>query len=322
MSALARYYHATGYLVAGYDKTPSPLIEELINSGIEVVFEEGVAAIPAAIQSLNPGEVMWVYTPAIPKDHAQLNWLKDQGITPLKRAQVLGQITRGRQTLAVAGTHGKTTTSSLLAHLLHAGGVDCTAFLGGISTNFGTNYIEAKNVHAAPVVVEADEFDRSFLQLQPNMAIVTSTDADHLDIYGEAADFRKGFEEFTSLIPKDGMLIQKKGLGLPCSGENLQYAVELETDYFAAEVRIENGHYRFNLETPTGMVPDLSLGLPGRHNMENAVAASAIALRMGVSQDDLRKGLASFKGVKRRFERIINREDCIYIDDYAHHPEE
>lgn len=322
MSALARYYHALGYPVAGYDKTPSPLLEGLEALGIDVVYDDAVAAIPSSISTLAQEEVLWVYTPAIPKDHAQFVWLQEQGASLLKRAAVLGHITRGRQTLAVAGTHGKTTTSTLLAHLLIEGGVDCTAFLGGISSNYGVNYIQAKNVETAPVVVEADEFDRSFLQLQPNKAIVTSVDADHLDIYGAEDEFRKGFEAFAALLPVDGWLVQKLGLNLSSSAKNKTYSVSGNSDYYAENVRVAEGTYWFDLVTPDLKIENLRLGLPGRHNMENAVAASAIAMSVGVSPENLRKGLASFKGVKRRFETIVKKEGQVYIDDYAHHPEE
>lgn len=322
MSALARYYHALGYPVAGYDKTPSPLLEGLEVLGIDVVYDDAVAAIPSSISNLAQEEVLWVYTPAIPKNHAQFIWLQEQGASLLKRAAVLGHITRGRQTLAVAGTHGKTTTSTLLAHLLIEGEVDCTAFLGGISSNYGVNYIQAKNVETAPVVVEADEFDRSFLQLQPNKAIVTSVDADHLDIYGEEDEFRKGFEAFAALLPVDGWLVQKLGLNLSSSAKNKTYSVSGNSDYLAENVRVAEGTYSFDLVTPDLKIENLRLGLPGRHNMENAVAASAIAMSVGVSPENLRKGLASFKGVKRRFETIVKKEGQVYIDDYAHHPEE
>lgn len=322
MSAIARYYHALGYYVAGYDKTPSPLLDELQALGIEVVFDDAVAAIPAAISSLPLTEVIWVYTPAIPKSHPQFVHLQDQGANLLKRAAVLGQITQGKTTLAVAGTHGKTTTSTLLAYLLRVGGVDCTAFLGGISTNYGVNYLEAQNVESSLIVVEADEFDRSFLQLRPNKAIITSADADHLDIYGVADAFREGFEAFAKLLPSDGMLIQKEGLNLPSMARTYSYSVEGHGEYRAENIRIEKGTYVFDLVTNDTRIHDLTLGLPGRHNMENAVAASAIALSMGVTRDDLAKGLATFKGVKRRFEYIVKSDAKVYLDDYAHHPEE
>lgn len=322
MSALARYYHALGYRVAGYDKTPSPLLEELQEAGIEVVYDDKLTSIPDSISRKDPDDVLWVYTPAIPEDHPQLVFLKSKGVELLKRAQVLGRITKGRMTLAVAGTHGKTTTSTLLAHLLREGGIDCTAFLGGISGNYGTNYLQALNVDTAPVVVEADEFDRSFLQLQPNKAIITSVDADHLDIYASAEEFRKGFEDFARLLPSDGLLVQKEGLELSSLARTYSYSVEGNGEYRAENIRIVGGTYHFDLVTNDTRIDDLTLGLPGRHNMENAVAASALALSMGVSRENLGKGLASFKGVKRRFEYIIKEKAQIFIDDYAHHPEE
>ncbi len=322
MSAIARYYQTLGYLVAGYDKTPSPLIDELQSLGIEVIFDDSVKAIPESITSKELNEVLWVYTPAIPAKHPQFVSLQKKGAKFLKRAELLGQITEGKTTLAVAGTHGKTTTSTLLAYLLRVGGVDCTAFLGGISTNYGVNYLEAQNVESSLIVVEADEFDRSFLQLKPNKAIITSADADHLDIYGGPEAFREGFEAFAKLLPSDGMLIQKSGLDLPSMARNYSYSVEGTGEYRAENIRIINGAYIFDLITNDTRIHDLELGLPGRHNMENAVAAAAIALSMGVNRDDLAKGLASFKGVKRRFEYILKNEWNVYLDDYAHHPAE
>ena len=322
MSALARYFQSLGYTVAGYDKTPSPLTRELEESGIEIVYREEVEALPAAIRDLDPDKVLWVYTPAVPAAMKQLAWLEEQGIMPVKRARLLGMVTQGRYALAVAGTHGKTTTSALLAHLLRAAGKDCTAFLGGISVNYNTNYLEANNVEEAPVVVEADEFDRSFLQLRPNCAIVTSVDADHLDIYGGAESFRQGFEDFVTLLPEEGLLLQRKGLNLVTGATQYTYAAGEEADYSALNIRIEGGAYLWDLKTPDGTLHDLRLGLPGRHNMENAVAASALALYRGVKEEELRAGLASFLGVKRRFEKIVERPGCVYIDDYAHHPRE
>lgn len=322
MSALARYFHALGYRVAGYDKTPSSLLDELQEAGIEVVYDDKVSSIPESISQKDQDDVLWVYTPAIPEDHPQLVFLKSKGVQLLKRAQVLGRISKGKMTLAVAGTHGKTTTSTLLAHLLREGGIDCTAFLGGISGNYGTNYLQADDIDNAPMVVEADEFDRSFLQLQPNKAIITSVDPDHLDIYTTAEEFKKGFEDFARLLPSDGLLVQKEGLDLSSRARAYSYSVEGEGEYRAENIRIVGGTYVFDLVTNDTRIDELSLGLPGRHNMENAVAAAAIALSMGLSRENLGKGLASFKGVKRRFEYIIKEKTQTFIDDYAHHPAE
>lgn len=322
MSSLARYFQGMGLLVAGYDKTPSPLIQSLQTSGIEVVFDDSLEGIPTSIKAIEPNRVLWVYTPAIPANHPQFVDLKNQGIAWKKRAEVLGLITQDKYTLAVAGTHGKTTTSTLLAHLLITGGIDCSAFLGGISGNYETNYIECKNPKDSVVVVEADEFDRSFLRLHPNAAIITSADPDHLDIYHNVNDFLEGFANFAALVPKNGILVQQKRLQFKSDSLSETYAAEGPADYFASKRWIENGAYCFDFMAKGRLIPALRLGLAGKHNMENAIAASALALHMGVSDEDLRKGLATFKGVKRRFEYVVKGEQQVYIDDYAHHPQE
>lgn len=318
MSAIARYFHAQGIRVSGYDKTPSPLTDELVASGMQVSFEESVESLPESVKT-GGEDVLIVYTPAIPKQHKQKVYFEEQGRRLYKRSEVLGLITQSNPTLAVAGTHGKTTTSTLLTHLMVQAGVDCTAFLGGIAVNYASNYIEAKQPESAPVIVEADEYDRSFLTLHPHMALISSMDADHLDIYGESSAFEEGFRQFASQV--NGKLFVREGLN-PGKAEFYTYGISQTADYRAESVRIENGAYVFDLHTPTAVIRDLRCGLPGRHNVENAVGASAIALEYGISPEKLREALASYRGVKRRFEYIVRAENKVYIDDYAHHPTE
>lgn len=318
MSAIARYFHAQGIRVSGYDKTPSPLTDELSASGMQVSFDDSVEALPQSVKEASD-EVLLVYTPAIPAQHAQKKFFEAQGRRLYKRSEVLGLITQSNPTLAVAGTHGKTTTSTLLTHLMVQAGVDCTAFLGGIAVNYASNYIQAKDPASAPVIVEADEYDRSFLTLHPHMAIISSMDADHLDIYGESSAFEEGFRQFAAQVK--GKLFVREGLN-PGKTEFYTYGISETADFRALNVRVENGAYVFDLQTPTQLIQKLSCGLPGRHNVENAVGASAIALAYGVSADKLREALASYRGVKRRFEYVVKREGKVYIDDYAHHPTE
>ena len=319
MSALARYFNAAGKFVAGYDLTESPLTKQLVSEGIAVHYEDNVALIPEQIKA--DKDSLIIYTPAVPRGHRELNYLMDNGYSVKKRSQVLGDITKGAYTLAVAGTHGKTTTSTLIAHLLNQAGKDVSAFLGGISTDYSTNLLIGKNMES-PVVVEADEFDRSFLTLHPNLAIITSMDADHLDIYGEATELEKSFREFADNLHPSGKLFYKKGLPLEEDNRHFSYSITEEADVMGTNVRIENAQYYFDLRLNGKEIKDLQLGIPGWHNVENAVAASAVVLEMGLTEDELRVGLVSFKGVKRRFEYIINTPDFVFIDDYAHHPTE
>ncbi|TNE82037.1 MAG: UDP-N-acetylmuramate--L-alanine ligase [Bacteroidetes bacterium] len=318
MSAIARYFHAQGIRVSGYDKTPSPLTDALIASGMKVSFDESVEALPESVKQASD-EVLLVYTPAIPAQHAQKKYFEAQGRRLYKRSEVLGLITQSNPTLAVAGTHGKTTTSTLLTHLMVKAGVDSTAFLGGIAVNYGSNYIQANNPATAPVIVEADEYDRSFLTLHPHMALISSMDADHLDIYGESSAFEEGFRQFASQVK--GKLFVREGLN-PGRTDFYTYGISETADYCALNVRIENGAYVFDLKTPVQLIENLSCGLPGRHNVENAVGASAIALEYGITPEQLREALASYRGVKRRFEYIVKETGKVYIDDYAHHPTE
>ncbi|MBP2833694.1 UDP-N-acetylmuramate--L-alanine ligase [Aquimarina sp. U1-2] len=311
MSALARYAKFLGKTVGGYDKTPTDITKDLIAAGIEIQFEDNVNTIPKVF--LNKKETLIVYTPAIPKDHKGLVYFQKQKFCIQKRAEMLGLITKNKYTLAVAGTHGKTTTTAILAHLLKESGVEVTAFLGGISENYNSNLImEGDEV----VVVEADEFDRSFLQLYPDIAAITSMDADHLDIYEKANALEASFLEFTSRA-KEYLLVCN---GLPVSG--LTFGIEDGSDFCAQHIKIDNGTYIFDLHTPYKLIRDLRLNLPGRHNLLNAIAAFAIAMLYGSPTTSLAKALSSFKGVRRRFSYQIKTNDIVYVDDYAHHPTE
>ncbi len=311
MSALARYFKFLGKNVAGYDKTPSPITADLSEIGISIHFDDDVHRIPKAF--LNIDETLIIYTPAIPKDHKELVYVQNNGFSIKKRAEVLGIITKDVYTLAVAGTHGKTTTTAILAYLLKESGAKVTAFLGGISENYNSNLILEGN---EVVVVEADEFDRSFLQLYPNIIAITSMDADHLDIYEKANALEASFIEFSSRA-KDHLLVCN---GLPLSG--ITYGIEDDSDYCAQNIKIDNGTYVFDLKTPHKLIRDLHLNLPGRHNLLNAITAFAIAMLYGSPTDSLAKALFSFKGVKRRFSYQIKTNEMVYVDDYAHHPTE
>ena len=313
MSALARYFIANGKLVAGYDKTPSEITDSLVALGAEVHFEDAVKNIPEAF--LNPVNTLVIYTPAIPKNHIEFNYFKNNKYHILKRSQILGLITENTFCLAVAGTHGKTTTTSILGHLLHECNVPLTAFLGGICENYNSNLI----LNGTEVsVVEADEFDRSFLTLSPNFAGITSMDADHLDIYGDASELIKSFEDFSKRVKPNGKLFVKNGLPI----QGITYGIEDDSDYSAQNIKIENGTYVFDVKTPTTVLENLQFNLPGRHNLSNALMALAMAVEYGCPYRQLAKALASFKGVKRRFTYHIKTDNFVFIDDYAHHPEE
>ncbi|MDK7374374.1 MULTISPECIES: UDP-N-acetylmuramate--L-alanine ligase [Weeksella] len=310
MSALERYFKSLGKNVLGYDKTQTELTKTLMDEGIEIHFEDNVALIPPEI---NPNNTLVIYTPAVPSDHQELNYFRANSFTVLKRSQVLGEITKHTYSIGVAGTHGKTTTSSILGHVLKFAEVKSTAFLGGVAENYHSSII----LNGGEVTVaEADEFDRSFLRLSPKLAIITSIDADHLDIYGERKEVEKSFHEFGQLVEEK--LFVRKGLNF---SNSLTYGVEEEADYVAKNVRIEDGHYVFDVQTPTKEIHNVGILLPGRHNMENALAALAVADYMGIDEKKIIEALAEFKGVKRRFNRF-EYTDKIYIDDYAHHPNE
>lgn len=312
MSALARYFKFIGKNVAGYDRTPTHLTDELKAEGIAIHFEDKLELI--ALPFLNKENTLVVVTPAVPKNHMQWNYFLDNGFEVKKRAEVLGIITKDTYCFAVAGTHGKTTTSSILGHVLYESGLDVTAFLGGIVENYNSNLIgSGKTI----TVVEADEFDRSFLHLHPNIACITSMDADHLDIYGDSAAIEATFREFADKIEDKSQLFVTNGLAL----EGITVGVN-EGQFAAVNIRIENSWYVFDVVTPYETINDLKFALPGHHNLTNALLALAMARTYGVPADDIRKALASFKGVKRRFSYQIKKEELVYIDDYAHHPTE
>jgi len=313
MSALARYFKFIGKNVAGYDKTHTHLTGELEESGIAIHFEDDVKLIGK--EYLNKENTLVVITPAVPKQHAEWNFFLDNGFTVKKRAEVLGIITKDTFCFAVAGTHGKTTTSSILGHVLYESGADVTAFLGGIVENYNSNLIgSGKTV----TVVEADEFDRSFLHLHPNIACVTSMDADHLDIYGDATAIEASFVEFANKVEDKKNLFINNGLPL----EAITVGVEDGSDFEAKNIRIENGWYVFDVTTPTEEIKDLQFGLPGRHNLTNALLALAMARTFGTPTEDIAKAFLTFQGVRRRFSFQIRKPEFVYIDDYAHHPTE
>ena len=317
MSAIARYYKFKGLDVSGYDRTPSELTHKLEAEGIRVHYEDRPDLVPS-----DKEETLVVYTPAIPKDLGELRKVMDEGYTVLKRSRTLGEITRGQRCLAVAGTHGKTTTSTLTAHILTQTGAGCSAFLGGISRNYGTNLLMSRN---ETVVVEADEFDRSFLQLFPEIAVITSVEADHLDIYGDYAHVVEAFRAFASQV--SGTLIVKKGA--PVSQEHTQAKVltyhykDTSADFYAADAHPDAlGHFHYNLHYPGGVIEDICVGALGWVNAENSIAAAAIALTYGVDPEGVKAAIGTFEGVKRRLEVHVNTPALSYIDDYAHHPSE
>ena len=309
MSAIARYFVANGKQVAGYDKTPSQITTELEGLGVEIHFEDAIKNIP--ISFLDKERTLVVYTPAIPKNHSEFNYFSENDFTILKRAAVLGEITKTTFCLAVAGTHGKTTTSSILGHIMAQ--ERATSFLGGIAENYNSNLILGEDKVS---VVEADEFDRSFLKLSPNIACITSMDADHLDIYGAPEALKESFLEFATQV-SDTLIVAK---GLPLKG--LTYAIDEIADYKAFNLKIEKGRYVFDVKTPTSEIETIQFHLPGKHNVMNALAALAMADVYGVSLADIKLSLSTFKGVKRRFSYKIKSDDFVLIDDYAHHPTE
>lgn len=312
MSALARYFTNIGKQVSGYDKTPTALTNELIENGIDIHFEDRIDLIP---KEFYPENTLVIVTPAVPKSHSQWNYFLEREFQLKKRAEVLGIITKDTFCFAVAGTHGKTTTSSILGHILYECGVDVTAFIGGIVENYNSNLIgNGKTV----TVVEADEFDRSFLHLHPNIACITSMDADHLDIYGTSEAIQASFVEFADKVEDKSKLIITNELPL----EGVTVAVDENAIYKAFNVRIADGNYLFDIATPNGILQDFSFGLPGRHNLMNALMAIAMAVNFGTPTDAIAVALASFKGVRRRFSYQIKTDSLVYIDDYAHHPTE
>lgn len=316
MSALARFFNHKGKQVQGYDRTPTQLTDELIAEGIQIVFEDDV-------QSALPDVDIVVYTPAIPSDSKLLNYYKQSGIPMFKRAEVLGLITRQMNTVAVAGTHGKTTTSALVAHILQDAGPGCNAFLGGVALNYRSNYWSADNDIA---VVEADEYDRSFLHLHPNVAILTSMDADHLDIYQTPEACQQAFIDFTGNIKSQGTLIYKHGLkkgGALQASNKYTYSLQNDAaDAYAANIQIQDGSYQFDIIHKNWIIQNVHLPLGGMHNVENCVAATSAAMCFDLEPNRVRDAIATFKGIRRRFEYVIKNDRVVYIDDYAHHPEE
>ncbi|SKB77645.1 UDP-N-acetylmuramate--L-alanine ligase [Parapedobacter luteus] len=315
MSALARYFRHLGCLVAGYDKTETALTVQLGAEGIPVIYLDDFDLVADAFKTAGEHTLI-IYTPAVPGGLDILNQFQRLGHTLYKRSQVLGFISRSRFTIAVAGTHGKTTTSTLVAHLLKDSGYDCSAFLGGISTNYNSNVLFSEN---DVVVVEADEYDRSFLTLHPDVAVVTSADADHLDIYGDKAHLEESFNLFLHQLQAGGTAIVKAGLPFEAT---IRYAADGPADVYAENIHIVDGAFFFDYVWSGGRMGGLHLGVPGKHNIENAVAAITIARQLGIAAADIRRALSSFAGVKRRFEYIVKADHSVYIDDYAHHPEE
>ncbi len=320
MSALARYFNMSGKRVVGYDKTPSPITEQLISEGIEIHFDDDVNFAKNIASERNEDDLLVVYTPAIPSDHSELNWFQSSKFEVLKRSKVLGLITEKGNTIAVAGTHGKTTTSTMIAHLLHHSGIGCNAFLGGIAANYNSNFLYAGT--DAWNVVEADEYDRSFMALSPTISVITSMDPDHLDIYGTSEEMTATYKAFAQLLPQNGILFtaetvpnlnlneQTYGVGINCtiSAQNIDYSERTSTfDLY------KKGELLFS---------KLTLPIPGKHNVENTLAAIGVSLELGITEEALREALNTFKGIGRRFEYHIETENLVYIDDYAHHPSE
>ena len=325
MSALARYFNHYGKKVSGYDKTKTNLTSQLENEGIPCHYEENIDLLKKTLGGYNPEEVLIVYTPAVPLEHKEYVYLKQNGYTILKRSAVLGEITKQFKTIAIAGTHGKTTTTTMVSHILKSSGVNCFAFMGGISKNYDTNLLLGDPTKSETyVVVEADEYDRSFLTLHPYLSVITSCDADHLDIYKNHQFVKEGYELFANLIQKEGKLIVNKNVDneLTLPSNKLVYALNLNTDYVAENVRFIENEAHFNVKGPVENLTDVCLGITGMHNVENSLAAIGIAQQIGLKADEIKKALRSFSGVKRRFDYRFKSSKTIYIDDYAHHPEE
>jgi UDP-N-acetylmuramate--alanine ligase len=316
MSAVARYFHSKGVKVSGYDKTPTTLTKEMESTGISIHYEENIERIPKDPQLV-------VYTPAVPGDHKELQYYQQQGKKVLKRSDVLQLITESSFNICIAGTHGKTTITTMVAHLLRDSGFGCNAFLGGISVNYGTNFwSDPKNV----CVIEADEYDRSFLKLSPDIAIITAMDADHLDIYGDAASVEQAFIDFSRKLSSGGLLVKqlalKRGSELSAQRQLTYSLLNSSADVYAANIRMMDGSYGFDVLMKGNMLEDVVLHMGGMHNVENIVAAVAVASSLGIGNEKIKSAVASFRGVKRRFEYIIKASNLVFIDDYAHHPEE
>ncbi len=324
MSAIARYFKSIGKDVSGYDKTPTPLTDELQAEGISVHFTDDLSKASAIYSDIKSKDnVLVVYTPAIPKDHSEWNFFKDNNYDLKKRSEVLGMITKSSYTIGIAGTHGKTTTSSMVAHILKSAGLNCTAFLGGITKNYKTNLLLGNSIGKKYTVVEADEYDRSFLALYPDLAVITSMDADHLDIYGDHSYMIESYRLFAQQVKPGGRLIHKSGLQLSdLAVDKKTYSIEGEADFKGENIHITDHRYHFNWKSAEALITDLTSEMPGLHNVENAVAAIAVAMHLGIANDTIKSALATYNGVKRRFDYQLRTSDCVYIDDYAHHPEE
>jgi UDP-N-acetylmuramate--alanine ligase len=325
MSALVRYFNHYGKTVYGYDKTETDLTRQLQDEGAQLHFDEDKALVKKLFSLYSKEDILVIYTPAVPKDHAEFVYLQNEGYNMQKRAWVLGEITKQFRTIAIAGTHGKTTTTTLTTHILKTAGINCFAFLGGISQNYKTNLLLGDaNDKDAYVVVEADEYDRSFLTLHPYITVITSVDADHLDIYGDLNAMHQTYTQFASQVQKEGFLIVKKNVDndLRLKDKRLVYSLNLDTEYSANSIEIIDGEFCYNINSPIEPVSHVAIGLPGLHNVENSIAAVAVAQQLGIKGDVINKALRSFKGVKRRFDYRVKSKSVVYIDDYAHHPEE
>jgi len=322
MSAIARYFNSKGMMVGGYDRVKNTITKELTDENITVVYDDSLTAIPQIF--LDKKNTMIVRTPAVPLSHPQLQYFENEGFTIKKRAEILGEITARSKAICVAGTHGKTTTSTIIAHLLQQSHVQCSAFLGGIANNYGTNLLLTNESNY--VVVEADEYDRSFHYLSPFFAVITSADPDHLDIYGTAEAYEQAFEVFTSLIKSGGALLMRKDVKinpqLKKGVKSYTYSMNEKADFYAENIRFEKGELLFDFVAPNDRIADVRLGVPIKINVENAVAAMATAWILGVTKDELRTGISSFSGIYRRFNIVFKNEKTVFIDDYAHHPQE
>ncbi|MBN8702413.1 MAG: UDP-N-acetylmuramate--L-alanine ligase [Bacteroidetes bacterium] len=331
MSALARYFKRMGKEVAGYDKTQTPLTQELENEGVSIHYMEDIQLLPMKFQELaDLSKLLIVHTPAVPTDHSEYVYLKNKGVNIIKRAKALGIIAEQFNTIAVAGTHGKTTTSSIVTHLMKSANLDCAAFLGGITKNYNTNILFPNEYVTSPLqkpymVVEADEYDKSFLTLFPQISVITSMDPDHLDIYGTEQNMVNSYLQFVSQTNKDGVVIVNEKLKHFFTDSNqkvITYGMSGKADVTLVNSAITGIYHTYSVKTPNGVIKDITLGIPGFHNVENSLVAIAVAHLLKISEADIRKGLQSFKGVKRRFDVQFESEEVTYIDDYAHHPEE
>ncbi len=322
MSALARYFLSQGKSVAGYDRVSTRLTDDLIREGSEIHFTTDLAYIRNRYPDVK--NLLVVYTPAVPDDHPELRFFRKGGYQVVKRAELLGILSDSKNCIAVAGTHGKTTVTTLVTHLLKVAGLDCHAFLGGISKNYRTNAVLSGE--EGWIILEADEFDRSFLHLHPRISVITSCDPDHLDVYGSIENVREAFCQFIRQTHQKGQVIYQQGISLDCLADLPQpswsYALEGRADFAAANLRLMDGLYIFDIKTPEGLIHDVKLGIPGLINVENALSMVGLAWLLDISDEAVRKALATFSGVQRRFDVKINRPGLTYIDDYAHHPKE